>query len=98
MRDTLAGWGNERCGRLGKTQSVVHAGEVDCVLESAAHHGLFIVGSDRRSPPTETDPIMLASGVLWVKDDLRAAYRGPAHGLGIAPSFVANGDAELHAV
>src|SRR5262249_22070924 len=34
----------------------------------------------------------------WVKDDLRAASRGPSHRLGVAPSLVADHDAKLHTI
>ena len=40
----------------------------------------------------------IASRVMRMKDDGRAAHGGPSHGLRIAPAFVTRDDAEAQAV
>src|SRR5262245_30277089 len=83
--------------RLRESQSVVDAREVDRVLEGAARHRLLVVRRIGIAPSRRPDARAIAPGVLGVEHDLRAPRGGPADGLGIPPSLVADRDSERHA-
>src|SRR5215218_3485468 len=80
-----------------KAQRVVDAREVYRVLDAPHHHRLLVVGRVGGAPLFQENSAALAARVLRVEDYLRAARRGPAHGLRVAPALVANRHAELDA-
>src|SRR5690348_8014265 len=84
--------------RLLKRQRVIHAREVNAVLEAAAHHRLLVVRRIGRTPFPEPSIAGVRPRVLRVKYDVRAARRGPANRLRVAPPLVADHDAELDTV
>src|SRR5262245_34935803 len=81
-----------------KLDGVVHTRKPDRVLDTPHHHRLLVVGIGRRSPFRQALALLLVSGELWMKYDLRTARRGPPNCLGIAPSFVTDHNAKRHAI
>ena len=62
---------------------VVYCGEVDGVFGGSPGDGVFVEGGGGGGFEK-----------IWVEDDVGSAAGGPADGFGIAPAFVADGDAE----
>src|SRR5207302_5383732 len=76
----------------------VDAGEVDGILRRPRDHRVLEIGRSRIAPRAGHEPTVIAPGEVGMEDNARAARCRPAHRLRVAPSLVADDDAERYAV
>ena len=81
-------------GAGGAFDGAVDGGEEAGIFGGAAEGGLLVEGVGGIGEGRRAIAAGLGLVVVRMEDHLRAAEGGPANGLGIAPAFVANGDAE----
>src|SRR5581483_1455167 len=75
-------------------EGAIHAGDVAGVFGGAAKDGFFVKGIGRVGEGGRHISSLFPRMEMRVEDHLRAPARGPADGFGVAPSLVADRDAE----